>query len=114
MNYDLACREIITNLGHRLPAPKQDDEGLSAEHAHWMMLQIQMNQGWSDSKKGRWLGWIQAVLCQLSFFELDEMKALNRACSCDDEGCPQFGRTHVHDDKPAKPADHTGKRDSHT
>ena len=112
MNYDLAARELVDKAD--LPPPVQDPMGLTTAHAHWMLLMIQVNRNWSDSKKGRWLGWAQAILCFSALFELDEMKALNRACLCDDEGCPQYGRTHIHEDKPAIPVDHTGRRDSHT
>lgn len=100
MNYYLATKEMITKAisldDKPLGKPLRNPTGLTPEHCHWMLLQIQINHDWSDSKKGRWLGWAQAILCGLGYFNLEEMKALNQACSCEDEGCPHYNTTHIH------------------
>lgn len=85
-----------------LPMVKRDEGGMSPGHVRWMLEQIVENEEiWSDGKKGRWLGWAQALLCVHGFFRLKEMKAINLACSCDDEGCSQYDRPHIHQELPS-------------
>lgn len=87
MNYTQAAREMVARasdfIDKPLGKPSQDPRGLSVSHAHWMLLKIEEETSWSDSKKGRWLGWAQAIFCVNGFFSLEEMKELNRGCSED-------------------------------
>lgn len=101
MNYDLAVSQLLEGWKERLPMGflplvSRDEKGMSPGHIRFMLEEILDKKHWSDGKKGRWLGWAQAMLCFHGFFRLGEMKSLNLACSCDDEGCPQYNRPHIH------------------
>jgi hypothetical protein len=96
MNQKLAACELRNKLVAATELEgKQDETGLTREHVIWMLEQI-ITQNMSPAKEGRWLGWAQALICLWSFASLEEMKSLNKACSCDDEGCPHYGTLHIH------------------
>lgn len=80
-----------------LPTPVRDSKGLRLSHLHWMLLELQTGE-FSEGKAGRWLGWIQAILTTKAILTLSEAKQINKACSCEDKGCPHYNTPHIHQD----------------
>lgn len=83
-------RGVANSIKYRLmmrkawnPVPTPHDP-LCIQHLCYMVEQILENDKlWSDSKKGRWLGWAQAVACLHGLYTLAESKELNRQFSED-------------------------------
>ena len=101
MNYHLAAKALLDLPESRVrwpPGRENPEFPTDLPHLRWMMIQLR-NGGMSDGKAGRWLGWVQACLVMKGRFTLAEMKELNRACSCEDEGCPHYRTLHVHKEK---------------
>lgn len=99
MNYDLASRAMVRMLSERVRLPyarENPHESTALPHLHYMLLMLQNNPVWSDGKKGRWLGWVQACTTFMGLTKLDELKGLNQACACEDEGCPHYNTLHIH------------------
>lgn len=99
MDYTLACQMMLRKL--RLDDPRRSSRptvhGTTTYHAHWMLLQIiEHEQDWSQSKRGRWLGWAQCVLAMNGRLRLPDCKDINRQCMCEQDHCPQRGTPHVH------------------
>lgn len=70
----------------RLPA------SLTPPHLHEMLAQVEAaanpqhpGAGFSEAKRGRWLGWAQAAITAMGLATLEEFKALNKACAGDAE-----------------------------
>jgi hypothetical protein len=47
--------------------------------AHAVDMLRRWDDTFSDAKGGRWLGWLQGVLCALGYVSLDEAKQINMA-----------------------------------
>ena len=45
--------------------------------AHLKDMQVRLEDGFSDSKVGRWLGWAQCAVVMQGIATLDEMKGIN-------------------------------------
>lgn len=57
-------------------------EGCSLGHARSMMERIDANPDqFSPSKLGRWLGWLQGVMCAYGLLTLEEAKQINKRWS---------------------------------
>lgn len=52
----------------------------SKRHLVWMLHQIKNNtaDGWSEGKTGRWLGFVQGVLCFQGFTTIDLERIRNK------------------------------------
>jgi len=46
--------------------------------AHFEDMESRLTDDMSDAKVGRWLGYIQGVMCALGPFPLDDLKAINK------------------------------------
>jgi thioesterase domain-containing protein len=55
-------------------------EPTGGAHLVWMLEQIKPEK-MSPTKACRWLGWIQAVLCERGAASLEELKAVNKAAA---------------------------------
>jgi hypothetical protein len=95
MNYRLAARAMIRIFVLEPFTPLQSDTGHTTGHLHWMLRQI-IETEMSEGKANRWLGWAQCLCVWMGYAKLDRLKELNRACSCDDEGCPEYDTLHIH------------------
>lgn len=58
-------------------------DGCSLEHLESMLARVEKDKSMSDAKVGRWLGWMQAVVCLFSpaNFSLSHFKELNKRFS---------------------------------
>lgn len=57
-------------------------EGTTEEHLRGMYDRILEHQeDFSEGKLGRWLGWLQGVLCAQEVLTLEECKQINKRCS---------------------------------
>lgn len=62
--------------------PPNSGEPCSIDHFETMYEAVKQNPSvFSDAKLGRWLGWVQGVLCGRSLVTLDEMKEINKKYS---------------------------------
>lgn len=101
MNYRLVARvmrEDLNNRGLGKHPVERDPAGISYGHVLWMLEQARDDSSFSEGKANRWIGWVQALCCVWGYHSLDELKSLNQAASCDDEGCPRYGELHHHVD----------------
>lgn len=100
MNWKLAATEMRREIldRHAWNPVQQPKDPLSIWHLCYLVEQLTKVE-FTEGKANRWLGWAQAIYCLHGFGTLESLKALNEACSCDDEGCPQFGTVHVHGKK---------------
>lgn len=98
MNYRLAAMLTLEDIKDELPPAKRDHTGTSDAHIHWMLLEIQNNDGFSSGKANRWLGWAQGIIAVRPYFTatLEGFKRVNSHCTCEDEGCPAYGEPHTH------------------
>lgn len=101
MNYRLAAIEMRREIAdrHAWNPVQQPKDPLSIWHLCYLVEQLTKVE-FTEGKANRWLGWAQAIYCLHGFGTLESLKALNEACSCDDEGCPQFNTVHVHTAQP--------------
>jgi len=61
--------------------PNREDPLLGSEHAEDMLRR--WDDSFSEAKAGRWLGWLQGVLCAQYWLTLDECKEINHNHSDD-------------------------------
>lgn len=59
-----------TSIGHLRTMLSRATEGVAAGT-------------FSDAKLGRWLGWVQGVLCEAKVITLNEAKEINKECADD-------------------------------
>lgn len=80
MNQQEAARETLRQAKEVWPNnPIVKDHSFSLEHLEYMM--DRMFEGMSDAKRGRWLGWMQAVVVAQTVLNLDDMKRINEGYS---------------------------------
>lgn len=93
MNYPVAVTQMLKGMDEYV-RPQKCDHGLNLAHAVWMLNEIELHPDWSESKKGRWLGWAQAIFAVFFIYTLEEMKEINRRSACDDQSCLFYGTPH--------------------
>lgn len=96
MKPSLAAERMLSLLGATNDPGERSEEGNTQGHLLWMLHTV---TGWGNTEKAhRWLGYAQGLAVMLGLCTLEQMKYLNLEAQ----------------DPPAIPADHTGRRDSHT
>jgi hypothetical protein len=97
MNQLEAMRQTISlmeDMLRHLPAADRASiesmpESLRPEHLREMLQRVEANdnpqgeQGFSEAKVGRWLGWMQAAVVAMRFAGLEQMKEINKAAQTD-------------------------------
>lgn len=82
MNQIEAFRETLNAVGDKWP--ETDNEASSLQHMYSMLARMEANSdptapdGFSEAKKGRWLGWMQGCAFCLGLISLEECKQINK------------------------------------
>jgi hypothetical protein len=75
------CVSVAQDIDRRFLAPlceraERSEHGMTIAHLRWMVAEI--DNGMSENKAMRWLGYIQGVLVGLYDVPLDEMKEASK------------------------------------
>tara|TARA_R110000851_G_scaffold95331_1_gene207144 strand:- start:60 stop:332 length:273 start_codon:yes stop_codon:yes gene_type:complete len=68
---------LLNSLGYS-PCNMANTDYFHRSHLSWMLLQVRDDQGQSETKKHRWLGFVQGVLCQQGILSVEEERELTR------------------------------------
>ena len=69
--------ELLNSLGYS-PCNMSTTDYYHRSHLAWMLLQVRDNNVQSVTKKHRWLGFVQGVLCQQGLLSVEEERNWTR------------------------------------